>query len=578
MIASSPREHGGRLRPATVALAAEHGRGTLVFAVTASVVTALGWARGGYYPVAWAWASLVGLAVAAAALAAGGLRLAPRDWIALAALGGWLSVVVAGSLRPGAATAGFPVIERGALYVVALWAALLMLRRSTVVWALAGVLVGLVALTTSGLVSVIFPATTVPDVYEGRLLFRPLGYANGMGVLVAMGFVLALGFVAHGPALARLLGAAVLVPLAVALAVTGSRGALAALVAGVMMLVLIDDAAGMLVVVLPLPIVGAIVALQSSVADAHASAKAVVDDGRVIGIVVLALALMNGFVVVRVPFRVRLRHRAAVVIAGAIVLGAFAAAPFALADRLPFWRVAARDVASHPLVGSGPGSFAAVWLRLRDVPYSTLDAHNLYLQTLAELGPLGLLALALALAVPLTALRHARHPFAPTAGAGYLIFLVHAGVDWDWEIPIIPIVALLLGAVLLVAARKERASSGLARSGAAAATGLVAVAACAAAVGNGAFDAQAHAATTGDWARARTLAARAERWQPWSAEPLLALGRAQVATGDLRDARTSFARAARMAPSDWRPWYDLAAASHGERRRAALVRVARLVP
>ena len=49
------------------------------------------------------------------------------------------------------------------------------------------------------------------------------------------------------------------------------------------------------------------------------------------------------------------------------------------------------------VLGSGAGTFADWWLRLRTVPQSTHEAHSLYLETLAELGPLGLALLLLAL-------------------------------------------------------------------------------------------------------------------------------------------------------------------------------------
>jgi tetratricopeptide (TPR) repeat protein len=179
--------------------------------------------------------------------------------------------------------------------------------------------------------------------------------------------------------------------------------------------------------------------------------------------------------------------------------------------------------------------------------------------------------------LPLTALRHARHPFAPAAAAAYVTVLIHAAFDWDWEIPVIPIAALLLASVVLVSARNERRRFGLPVAAAGAATAVAAVAACAVAIGNGALAGASHASTAGDWPRAQALAVKAERWQPWSAEPLLVLGQAEAATGDARAARASFARAAALAPRDWRAWYDLAAASRGRARRAALLRMAALV-
>ena len=58
---------------------------------------------------------------------------------------------------------------------------------------------------------------------------------------------------------------------------------------------------------------------------------------------------------------------------------------------------------AHPVAGSGAGTFSNWWLVRRNVPLSTQEAHSLYLETLAELGPLGLALLLPRSAVPLTA-------------------------------------------------------------------------------------------------------------------------------------------------------------------------------
>ena len=71
--------------------------------------------------------------------------------------------------------------------------------------------------------------------------------------------------------------------------------------------------------------------------------------------------------------------------------------------RLDLWRVAWDDATLHPLVGSGAGSYAAHWFRDRPLPLDATNAHQLYLETLAELGPLGLGLLLIALGVPLLA-------------------------------------------------------------------------------------------------------------------------------------------------------------------------------
>ena len=108
-------------------------------------------------------------------------------------------------------------------------------------------------------------------------------------------------------------------------------------------------------------------------------------------------------------------------------------------------------VEREPLLGEGAGSFSRTWLRERPVANEARDAHNLYLETLAELGPIGLVLLLLALAAPFRTLpRVWRDPSAPIAVGLLSAFMIHAAVDWDWEIPLLTLVALAGAAVLVV--------------------------------------------------------------------------------------------------------------------------------
>ncbi len=71
---------------------------------------------------------------------------------------------------------------------------------------------------------------------------------------------------------------------------------------------------------------------------------------------------------------------------------------------------------------------------------------------MAELGPLGLLALLGVVVVPLVAaIRARRSPFVAPALAGFVALAVHAGVDWDWEVPAVVIAGLTCAGVLLLA-------------------------------------------------------------------------------------------------------------------------------
>ena len=163
------------------------------------------------------------------------------------------------------------------------------------------------------------------------------------------------------------------------------------------------------------------------------------------------------------------------------------------------------------------------------------DAHGLYIETLAELGPLGLILLLGALVVPLTVLGQARkHPLVPGAAGAYAAYLVHTGVDWDWELPAVTLAGLLCGAAILVAARRSFRSPRL--SAPARWTGVVVIVVAAGfaavgLVGNTALSRSNDARQKHDWAAAAGDARRAEMWMPWSPRPWEALGRAQLGAG-----------------------------------------------
>jgi hypothetical protein len=129
-------------------------------------------------------------------------------------------------------------------------------------------------------------------------------------------------------------------------------------------------------------------------------------------------------------------------------------------SRTAYWRVAAGDVARHPLAGSGAGTFVREWYRHRRITASVQDAHSLYLETLAELGLVGLALLAAALAAPVFAAVRARgQPLVAATFGAFVAYAVHTGVDWDWELPGLTLIGLLCGTLLVVAARaaSERA-------------------------------------------------------------------------------------------------------------------------
>jgi hypothetical protein len=139
--------------------------------------------------------------------------------------------------------------------------------------------------------------------------------------------------------------------------------------------------------------------------------------------------------------------------------------------RTPLWKVAWHDFKAHPIIGLGAGTFQNSWYQRRSINQVVVNAHSLYLENLDELGIVGAgLLIAFILLVLGTALVRARGPDRPVYGAIFAIGLawaVHAGVDWDWQMPVvtIPIGGIVLARpVAADAARQFRAPSSFMRA------------------------------------------------------------------------------------------------------------------
>ena len=271
----------------------------------------------------------------------------------------------------------------------------------------------------------------------------------------------------------------------------------------------------------------------------------------------------------------RLGRSPAPVLAGgavALVLGAVAFSE----ERPAYWRVALEAAADRPVLGSGPGTWVRSWLAERDEPFPARDAHGLYLETLAELGPLGLALVVAALALPLVAAaRTPRDPRVALAGGAYAAFALHAGVDWDLELTAVAAAGLACGAYLLDAAPGRRV-----RLSPRAAAVAVAAAFVAAALlpGNVYVSLAREALRSGDPQRAVSHAASSTRLAPWSAEAWRLHGEASRELGARTSAAASFRRGLERDPSDVELLLALARVEEGEGRRRALLRARRLNP
>src|SRR5438128_1704852 len=161
--------------------------------VSFTVVLVDGIAGGGYFPRAWRLTSIALLAFALAALVA-------RPRIALGHIERWFLGLVAALTAWTAAstiwsdTSGTSILEgeRDVVYLAAAAALLLGLERESLPVLLGGTLGGITAVAGYGLGTyVLFDHPLNP--IEGKLLFEPLGYANGLGIYAAIGILLAVG-------------------------------------------------------------------------------------------------------------------------------------------------------------------------------------------------------------------------------------------------------------------------------------------------------------------------------------------------------------------------------------------------
>jgi O-antigen ligase len=246
--------------------------------------------------------------------------------------------------------------------------------------------------------------------------------------------------------------------------------------------------------------------------------------------------------------------------------------------RIDHWRVAAHEIAAHPWLGSGAGTFGEYWFQLRPSTVIVHDTHNLYLETLAEIGPIGLALLVLLLAGVIVAAARSRSPLAAVAVGACVAYTLHAAADWDWEQPAL-LVAVLLPALAVVGDPAPRPAVPL-RKRVAPTMAVVLVGAFAlfTLLGNIALARSGNASDATHWRQAESEARSALDLVPWSAEPWRKLAVAQVGRGEIQAARNSLREAVTIEPRDWSLWYQLSEVSTGALHRHALAQADRLNP
>ncbi len=449
---------------------------------------------GGYFAPAraaaglGAWALVV---VAALTRRSAGKRSGGRPashvalWLAAGGLAGLTAWSFLSMLWAPITGSAYGAAQIAMLYLGALVAAMLLLRSPEVwPWVEPALAAGAAIVIGYGLSERFVPgllhfARSVSA--QGRLQ-QPLTYWNAMGELAGLGFVLCAGVAgsAHRPNWERAIAAAAAAPLGLGLYLSFSRGALFACLAGLVALVVAArslsqlQAAGVAVAAGVLACVPAVA--SQGVTALAGPLRTREREGAITLVVVVAVMLAAGvaqrLLARRAPARpLQLPGRAALIatllicagLAVAIVVGAKetsgqptlsggATRLVSLqSNRYDYWGVALRAFATSPLYGVGGGGWSVYWLRWRTVNEFAQNAHSLELETLADLGVVGLALLLAFFGGIALAARRALAAGRAVAGpaAALVVYVAHSPLDWDWQMPAVTLVAIVLAGYLL---------------------------------------------------------------------------------------------------------------------------------
>jgi hypothetical protein len=489
-------------------------------------------------------------------------------------------------------------------------------------WAMRGVAAAAFAVCLCGLVTRLAPDVwpVAPTIADDRLSY-PIGYWNALGLLAAIGIVLCLGLTSDDrePRLGRVLSAAALPVLAPTLLLTFSRGAIAVAVIGVLALIVAARPralVGGLLVAAPAIAVSLMAAYGADLlATGNPTSAAATAQGHDVAQVVALCAVLAAVARAalleldrriaswRVPVRLRrpvVGWAAAVAVAAAAAAAALVVgAPAAIErqydrfvdsgeiagrpgdlrsrltnpgnnGRLDHWRVGLEAFESERLRGVGAGTYALEWDRGRSRPSQVEDAHSLYVEMLAELGIVGLGLVGIAVLLVLGGfLARARGDERVVGGALFaagLTWALHAGIDWDWEMPAVTFWLFAVGGLALSApATRPPPAAGTAgaRGGAGrivAALGCIALAVVPARVflSEGPLRESARAFAAGDCARAVDRALDSVAALGVRPEPFIVLGYCDVRLGQRELALRALRNAVVRDPRNWEGHYGLA--------------------
>jgi O-Antigen ligase len=455
--------------------------------------TVLAFFAGGYFAGPRAWAGLGAWACVALAVLVG--ARAPSGRAAVLAVGGlgllavWTLLSILWAPVAGNAYAAGQI---AVLYLGVLIAAAMLMRGRAGGWVEPVLAAGALIVIGYGLSARLLPgalhyAHSVSA--EGRLE-QPLTYWNAMGELAALAFVLGARIAGdeHRQRWLRTTAAAAAAPLGLGLWISFSRGALFACVAGLITLVVVAPRGAQLWAIARAVAFGALATAAGAPFSGVASLSGSQSTREYQGLIVLGLLVLITVAAAVVAHlrasrgddrAIALPQRAPALAAGLIIAGLALAIVVGAhesggtvslsggagrlttlqSNRYDYWSVALRAFSSSPLHGVGAGGWSVDWLRWRSVNEFATDAHSLELQTLAELGVVGVGLLGAALVgIVLAARQQLRSgsAVAPGAIAALVVYLAHSPLDWDWQMPAVTLIAVVLSGTLLAGAPRAR--------------------------------------------------------------------------------------------------------------------------
>jgi hypothetical protein len=506
-------------------------------------------------------------------------------------------------------------------------------------WLIRGIVVGASIVCLAGLTSRVAPDVwhTAPNVANERLSY-PVTYWNALGMLATLAMVLAFHLTCSlsERRLVRVLAAAVLPLLAATLFFTFSRGAIAAGVIALLVYLFVGRPRGLLsgaLATAPVTAILLVVAYKANLLDTvDPTTPAATSQGhRVALIAALCAAVAAGlrlYFASRLDPRLRasadkawMSRRARTV---TILCGAAAAVALILALGVPhrlsgdwhrflsgvtprgthgdlrqrlvdpsnngrgdLWRAALHGFSANPLEGRGAGMYQTIWEQHRPRFAFVVNAHSLYLETMAELGLPGLLLLLAAIGSILGALAaRARGSLRSIYGAmlaAGIFWGLHAGIDWDWQMPVTTI-AFFAAAGLALVPRKGSGPSWIPGHGTRLLLGALLLATVALPVLIAGSQRQLGVAEKALYAsncpKASAAALSSIGWLDIRPEPYEVVGFCDLQRGLPRLGVAAMRHAVHFDGSSWEPYYALAVAqaSAGIDPRASAAQALRLNP